>query len=290
MNVWQRDTTGTDEDQKQILKGLNLTIREGEAVERDWKDKSTQKFQGQPVANCRFVRLFIYFILYSRSMLWWGQMAPWLKISDERGNNRTQDVIVRYRLSATLSWNSLYPIPLSFICPFRFRKKHFGKGVDRRFSLRGASITLFLCRVYWVEWCDIYIYIIYGYLMISIDIRIIYIYSAKWSQMKVCVVKSTSNPCAGLFKGWSSNISSWRSPLEVQRLEIAISWIWSRTYWTQIRWRFRAPAAQLTARYLVAKRPLRNVRWKVFSWHFSHLLQSVECRTKLPSLAVKILR
>ena len=158
MNVWQRDTTGTDEDQKQILKGLNLTIREGEAVERDWKDKSTQKFQGQPVANCRFVRLFIYFILYSRSMLWWGQMAPWLKISDERGNNRTQDVIVRYRLSATLSWNSLYPIPLSFICPFRFRKKHFGKGVDRRFSLRGASITLFLCRVYWVEWCDIYIY------------------------------------------------------------------------------------------------------------------------------------
>ena len=54
----------------------------------------------------------------------------------------------------------------------------------------------------------IFIYIIYGYLMISIDIRIIYIYSAKWSQMKVCVVKSTSNPCAGLFKGWSSNISS----------------------------------------------------------------------------------
>ena len=33
MNVWQRDATGTDEDQKQILKGLNLTIREGEAGE-----------------------------------------------------------------------------------------------------------------------------------------------------------------------------------------------------------------------------------------------------------------
>lgn len=39
--------------------------------------------------------------------------------------------------------------------------------------------------------------------------------------------------------------------------------------------------------FLVAKRPLRNVRWKVFSWHFSHLLQSVECGTKLPSLAVQ---
>ena len=157
-------------------------------------------------------------------MLWWGQMAPWLKISDERGNNRTQDVIIHHRLSATLSWNSLYPIPLSFQVPEKALWQRCWSEIQPtrcKYHPFPLSIWSLLGRMIG------YLYIVYGYLMISI-------YIAKWSQMKVCVVKSNPSPAN---VGPVSNISSWRSPLEVQRLEIAISWIWSRTYWTQIRWR-----------------------------------------------------
>lgn len=56
MNVWQPDTTGTDEDQKQILKGLNLTIREGEAGEaQSGKINRRKKFRVNQWPTIHFI-------------------------------------------------------------------------------------------------------------------------------------------------------------------------------------------------------------------------------------------
>lgn len=163
-------------------------------------------------------------------MLWWGQMAPWLKISDERGNNRTQDVIVHYRLSATLSWSSLYPIPLSFQVPEKaLWQRCWSEIQPTRCSFHPFPLSSLLGRMIGYS----YIYI-YTYLWIFNDIyRYIAQNGVKWRYAWLNLIH-----VQGFLKvGPVSNMSSWRSPLEVQRLEIAISWIWSRTYWTQIRWR-----------------------------------------------------